>query len=338
MEATTLYLDAVSQIEKITGDNADAKKLHVIVLQNCANCFLKLKEYGEVVNHCTKALEIDPSAVKALYFRSQASAEAKETDEAITDIIAAIKLDPQNKTLRDHYAACKKTKAAKNASQRDAMKGMFSGGLYEEKATPQMKKVNALPKFNMENPQVFFDVTIGSEGDAEFEKGRVVFELFADHTPITAENFRALCTGEKEGVPSYKGNKFHRIIKGFMMQGGDTTMGNGTGGKSIYGEKFNDEGVWLPHTHKGVLSMANAGPNTNGSQFFMCYGPTPHLDGKHTVYGRIIHGFEMCQKAEDGKMAEGDVPLSPVTIADCGELTADDKITEEDADFLASYA
>jgi cyclophilin family peptidyl-prolyl cis-trans isomerase len=123
-----------------------------------------------------------------------------------------------------------------------------------------------------------------------------------------------------------------------MMQGGDTTAGNGTGGKSIYGEKFADEGVWLPHTHKGVLSMANAGPDTNGSQFFVCYGATPHLDGKHTIYGRAISGFNICEDAEKGKMGESDKPLSPVEIADCGELTGDDKLTEETADFLANYA
>ena len=194
-----------------------------------------------------------------------------------------------------------------------------------------------MPEFNAANPQTYFDITIGKEGDADYEKGRVVFELFADHTPITAENFRVLCTGEKESVPSYKGNKFHRIIKGFMMQGGDTTAGNGTGGKSIYGEKFADEGVWLPHTHRGVLSMANAGPDTNGSQFFVCYGATPHLNGKHTIYGRAISGFEICDKAEQGKMGESDKPISPVEIVDCGELKDDDKLTEETADYLANY-
>ena len=113
--------------------------------------------------------------------------------------------------------------------------------------------------------QTYFDISIGDEGSEGYEKGRVVFEVFDKEVPKTAENFRAICTGEKGKPCHYEGVKFHRIIKGFMMQGGDTTNGNGTGGKSIYGEKFEDEGVWLPHTHKGVLSMANAGPNTNGS-------------------------------------------------------------------------
>jgi len=160
-----------------------------------------------------------------------------------------------------------------------------------------------LPAFSNDNPQVFFDIEVGDEDPEKAQKGRVVFELFMNEVPITAENFRALCTGEMEGIPSYKGNKFHRIINGFMMQGGDTTMGNGTGGKSIYGEKFKDEGFWLPHTHSGILSMANAGPDTNGSQFFVCYGPTPHLNEKHTVYGRVIHGWDIClaaEKAEKG--------------------------------------
>lgn len=218
------------------------------------------------------------------------------------------------------------------------MKNFFSEGIYEDKAVVQNKKHYTLPKFNPANPQTYFDIEIGKEGDADFQKGRVVFELFADHTPITAENFRVLCTGERNEPPlHYKGNKFHRIIDGFMMQGGDTTAGNGTGGKSIYGEKFNDEGVWLPHTHKGVLSMANSGPNTNGSQFFICYGATPHLDGKHCIYGRVIHGFEICGKAEKGTKGENDKPVADVCIVDCGELKDDDKLNAENADFLSTY-
>lgn len=147
------------------------------------------------------------------------------------------------------------------------MQNIFSSGLYGEKPVPKpvsQTQSSSLPVFNKSNPQTYFDITIGEEGQEGYKKGRVVFELFKDHTPKTAENFRALCTGDHEGL-TYKNNIFHRIISGFMMQGGDITNQNGTGGMSIYGSKFADEGVWLPHTTPGLLSMANSGPNTNGS-------------------------------------------------------------------------
>merc|ERR1712178_411968 len=145
---------------------------------------------------------------------------------------------------------------------------------------------------NPANPKVFFDVHIGGQS-----AGRITMELFADVVPGTAENFRCLCTGEKgvgkSGKPlHFKGSKFHRVITDFMAQGGDFTAGNGTGGESIYGMKFADENFLVKHTGRGDLSMANAGPNTNGSQFFMTFIPCNWLDGKHCVFGKVIDGWQ----------------------------------------------
>lgn len=169
------------------------------------------------------------------------------------------------------------------------------------------------------NPKVFFDIVIG-----QMKAGRVVMELFADVTPKTAENFRALCTGEKgigkAGKPlHYKGSAFHRIIPNFMCQGGDFTRGNGTGGESIYGAKFNDENFKLKHTGPGILSMANAGPNTNGSQFFICTTKTPWLDGKHVVFGKVVDGYKVVEQME-AVGSESGRTTEPVVIEDSGQL------------------
>ena len=169
------------------------------------------------------------------------------------------------------------------------------------------------------NPKVALDVTIGDE-----PAGTITIELFADVVPKTAENFRALCTGEKgmgkSGKPlSYAGSPFHRIIPGFMIQGGDFTRGNGTGGESIYGEKFPDENFKLKHAGPGTLSMANAGPNTNGSQFFITVVATPHLDGKHVVFGKVVDGMDVVKKLE-AQGSQSGATKSEVKLAACKQI------------------
>ena len=171
----------------------------------------------------------------------------------------------------------------------------------------------------MPRPRVFFDLTVGAASKPE----RITFELYNDVVPKTAENFRALCTGEKSTSAKklhYKGSKLHRIITNFMAQGGDFTAGNGTGGESIYGSKFADENFSMKHTKGGLLSMANAGPGTNGSQFFITFTATPWLDGKHVVFGEVVDGQAVLEQLKKVSSSSG-TPTAPVTITDCGQLS-----------------
>lgn len=292
------------------------------VYSNLALCHIKLNQFSEALNFCNLVLASDGNNTKVLYRHAIACRNLAMFEEAKNSIDYASSLEPENKDLQREATLIAKAQA--NAAAKEKKKF----GSFFRKMDMYNDKENVVgDPHDEKNPKVFFDIQIGKE-DAKTE-GRIVMELYSNAVPKTAENFRCLCTGEKgigqSGKPlHFKDSYFHRIISGFMAQGGDFTLGNGMGGESIYGEKFADENFKLKHTSRGQLSMANAGPNTNGSQFFITFGPTSHLDGKHTVFGKVVEGMDIVDAMEKVKTGAQDKPddSNAVYIKDCGEVIA----------------
>ena len=297
-------------------EQKDAIELIATTLLNMANCCHNLKQYQNIIKYTNESLKYK-SAPKCYYFRAIGYANLWDINKSENDYNELIKTVPLNDP---GVQALRKLIDSKKVQNEERMKktsrSILRKGLYDDKEIPQ--KPRAIPKeVNKDNPKVFFDIKIGDK-DAQ----RVEFELFKDKVPKTVENFRCLCTGEKGGDMHYKGTIFHRVIKDFMIQGGDYENRNGTGGKCIYGGKFDDENFYYAHSEKGLLSMANAGPNTNGSQFFITCKETPWLDGKHVVFGRVIKGMEVVHEVENLETGAQDKPKVDVVIENCGEVTA----------------
>ena len=324
------YLEALSYLEDEPGEDehleeseVDMKAMKVALYSNVALCAMKTGEWREVIENTEKAIKLDPGNAKLLYRRAAGFYHSGMLIEAKRDANAALAASPGSAEVVQLIKDIKKQEKIENEREKKRYGNLFERiNMYEEKAPVVEQAGDAeLPaEPNPDNPKVFMDLKIGEE-----EPKRVEFELFKDVVPKTVENFRALCTGEKGASPSgkplaYQGSTFHRVIKGFMMQGGDFTAGNGTGGESIYGAKFEDENFRVKHTTGGLLSMANAGPGTNGSQFFITFAATPHLDNKHVVFGRVISGMEVCRAVENLPTGANDRPTSPVVITACGQL------------------
>eukprot|EP00607_Mallomonas_marina_P009819 CAMPEP_0182418750 /NCGR_PEP_ID=MMETSP1167-20130531/3126_1 /TAXON_ID=2988 /ORGANISM="Mallomonas Sp, Strain CCMP3275" /LENGTH=484 /DNA_ID=CAMNT_0024593109 /DNA_START=95 /DNA_END=1552 /DNA_ORIENTATION=+ len=303
------YDEAAEYIEHV----ANGEALWISCTLNTSQAYINLGDFPSAAGKATAVIKKDPNNIKALYRRALSRNHMGLADEALEDLNTAALLDPDNKPVKVEIVKAKKMILEAKKKTKAVYGNMFSKiSVYDDKETP------IVPGLAANNPKVFFDITIAGE-----PKGKIVMELFADVVPKTAENFRALCTGEKgncsTGQPlHYKGCAFHRVISNFMLQGGDFTKGDGTGGESIYGEKFADENFKIKHTEAGLLSMANAGPGTNGSQFFITVTPTPHLDGKHVVFGKVIEGIELVKEIETIDTNDRDKPIRDVVIADCG--------------------
>jgi len=302
----------------------NSKELYINCLNNAAMCLLKIKRYSATVSACSSVIRVDEKNVKALYRRGLASMKTEDFPKAKNDLLLARSLDKKNKAV---HKACSELKGAITAAK-EKEKNMFANmfdkvSMYDDKKTAEL---NVVPNANGDNPYVFFDI---AQGDKKL--GRIVMQLYMDVTPKTAGNFKAICTGDNDDKLTYKNSIFHRVIKDFMIQGGDITNADGTGGKSIYGDKFADENFHIKHTKGGLLSMANSGVNTNGSQFFITSKETPHLNGKHVVFGEVVEGMDVVRLVENVEKGESDKPKEDILIEDCGGIEWKKSVTEDPA-------
>lgn len=287
------------------------RPIKVSIRNNQCLVLLKQSDWAGLVRMAEQAVELDGNNVKALLRGGRALRELQDFAQAEHKLRHGLTIVPGDAELQRELALVLRQSAELRRKEARLYAGVLQGGLYAEHVSPQLE--------NPDDPVAFFSVQIG-----ERSPQRVAFKLFAKIAPKTVKNFLALCDpkgADAEGPLTYLNSAFHRLIKGFMVQGGDFDKGDGTGGRSIYGRNFADEGFVAKHAKRGLLSMANAGPNTNGSQFFILFAPAPHLDGKHVVFGRVCENEELLDELEAQQTTKGDRPIESIRVIDCGVVT-----------------
>ena len=318
-EAKEKFEEAVKYLDKFENKSAENEtegcQLYQSVLTNLCNCCNKLKEYYTLITHANLGLKINDALPKLYYFRTIAYIQTAEFENAEKDMKSLEKLlsEEEKKTAGLDYLnqMLEKKKIQSNSQRKKFSKGAFSHDVYKDAG--YQKPIAPPEEPNQKNSIVFLDIKIGSN-----PKKRIKIELFNNIVPKTANNFRSLCTGENN--ITYKGTKLFRIIKKIFIQGGDFEKNDGTGGYSIYGEKFEDENFYYSHSREGLLSMINEGKNTNGSQFFITLRDLKWYDEKHVVFGRVIDGMDYIKEIEGVKVDDDDKPEENVIIENCGEI------------------
>ena len=309
VESKKKYESVIDYIE--SDSSKESKELLIQTYLNLSMVCSKLAEFKKAIEYADKALAIDSRNVKAYYRRANAQSLFGSYEDARSDLKKALEVEPGNKDIIAELVAVQEKIKKAQEKEKKAFGNLFKQSYYDTNEKSDYS--------DPQNPVVFMDIQIGDQ-----QPKRIEFELFKNIVPKTAENFRALCTGEKGigkcGQPlHYKGSIFHRLIKDFMIQGGDFERADGTGGESIYGAKFDDENFKAKHLRRGFLSMANSGKNTNGSQFFISFKKTDWLDNAHVVFGCIKSGLEYLKELEEVN-TEAEKPNPSLRIVDCGEV------------------
>jgi len=316
------YAKGLDWIETLSNETPQQKAQVVTLKASCLlnQCLMmqKLEQWGESIAPCNLVLKDDPQNAKALYRRGVSESHFGLPHEAKATLLMAAKLSPKDAGVRKALKEVKAMIATTTKAQAKTFGGLFDkGSMYTDKSDAFLVPAHKGPL-----PRVFFDISIGGK-----PMGRIVIKLFADVVPRTAYNFRTLCTGEHSSAKkklSYEGCKFHRTIDNFMIQGGDFTNHNGTGGESVFNGKFEDENFKLKHDRPFLLSMANSGPGTNGSQFFITTKDCYNLNEKHVVFGEVVSGQDLVKQIGAGETGESDVPIHAVVIEACGETPRED--------------